>query len=102
DALVRTQAEVAASRAALARSEKLRAMGEMAAGISHDLRNILNPLALQVQLLQRRLRGVEGAGETLEAMRDAIRAGVEVTERLRAFGRQAREAPDEALDLAAV
>src|SRR5262245_1791561 len=49
--LSRSYAELRASRQALAKGEKLRALGEMAAGVSHDLKNLLNPLGLQLELL---------------------------------------------------
>jgi len=45
-ALARSFAELRASKEALARAEKLRALGQMAAGVSHDIKNILNPLHL--------------------------------------------------------
>src|SRR5438094_34883 len=54
-ALSQSYADLRASRETLAKSEKLRALGEMAAGISHDLKNILNPLGLQLELLRRRV-----------------------------------------------
>jgi signal transduction histidine kinase len=99
-ALERSYAELRASREALAKGEKLRALGEMAAGISHDIKNILNPLALQVELTRRRLAGKpELALETLGHMDEAIRSGIDVVERLRAFSRQAPEAVAEAVDL---
>jgi signal transduction histidine kinase len=99
-ALSQSYAELRASREALAKSEKLRALGEMAAGISHDLKNILNPLGLQLELLRRRV--VKDPAEALIVighMEEAVRSGVDVVERLRAFSRQAPEAQAEAVDL---
>jgi signal transduction histidine kinase len=102
-ALARSYADLRASREALAKSEKLRALGEMAAGISHDLKNILNPLALQLDLLRRRIPKDPPAALTVVAnMEEALRSGVDVVERLRAFSRQAPEAEAEAVDLNAV
>jgi signal transduction histidine kinase len=91
--------ELRASREALAKSEKLRALGEMAAGISHDIKNILNPLALQVELVRGESPSTEQALETWGHMADAIRSGVDVVERLRAFSRQTPESEAEAVDL---
>ena len=51
--LNRAHAELKATHEMLARTEKLRALGEMAAGISHDIKNILGPLYFQVDLLER-------------------------------------------------
>jgi two-component system sensor histidine kinase HydH len=99
-ALAASYAELRASREVLARTEKLRALGEMAAGISHDLKNILNPLGLQLELLRRRIvKSPEAALEVVGNMEDAIRSGVDVVERLRAFSRQAPEAEAERVDL---
>jgi signal transduction histidine kinase len=99
-ALARSYTELRASREALAKAEKMRALGEMAAGISHDLKNILNPLALQLELLRRRIeRKSETALEVVGHMHEAIRSGVDVVERLRAFSRQAPEQEVEAVEL---
>ena len=101
--LERSNAELRASREALARSEKLRALGQMAAGIAHDLKNILNPLGLQVQLLRRRLaREPARAPEVLADMEEALRTGLGVVDRLRTFGRQEPEGQVEAIDIDAV
>jgi signal transduction histidine kinase len=100
--LAQSYADLRASREALAKNEKLRALGEMAAGISHDLKNILNPLALQLDLLRRRIPKDPAAALAVVAnMEDALRSGVDVVERLRAFSRQAPEAEAEAVDLSA-
>lgn len=98
--LAASYAQLRASREALAKGEKLRALGEMAAGISHDLKNILNPLGLQLELLRRRIaKDQEGALRVVGNMEEAIRSGVDVVERLRAFSRQAPEAAAEVVDL---
>lgn len=51
--LTRTNEDLRKSRNALARTERLRALGQMAAGVSHDLKSILNPLSLHLQFAQR-------------------------------------------------
>jgi len=74
---------------ALARSEKLRALGQMAAGIAHDLRNILNPLGIQIQRLRRRLGSEPSAtGEIVSHLEEALRQGTATVENLRLFSRQ--------------
>lgn len=99
-ALARSYAELRASREVLAKTETLRALGEMAAGVSHDIKNILNPLALHCELLRRRIPSrPEAALEVVATMEDAIRSGVEVVERLRAFSRQKPEPAAEAVEL---
>ncbi|MGH7295997.1 MAG: sensor histidine kinase [Polyangiaceae bacterium] len=102
--LAATNAELRASREALARSEKLRSLGQMAAGVSHDLKNILSPLSMQVQIAQRAVarHNDEQILQSLQEMNGVIRRGVETVERLRAFSRQAPEAPAHEVDLNAL
>jgi signal transduction histidine kinase len=85
----------------LARTEKLRALGQMAAGVSHDLKNILNPLSLHAQVITRALdRGnVADARESAVEMRDVLKRGLQTVERLRDFSRQSTETMAEVVDL---
>lgn len=94
--LERSYGELKASRDALARSERLRILGQMAAGISHDVKNILNPLGLQLEVVRRKLarNDLPAAIATLDNMRDVIHHGVDVVERLREFSRQSPEAAE--------
>jgi signal transduction histidine kinase len=92
DALERSLAELRSARDALALAEKLRALGQMAAGVSHDLKNILNPISLQVQLLKRRLdKGREALEAVVAQIEEALRFGVATVEQLRDFGRMEPE-----------
>jgi signal transduction histidine kinase len=99
--LVHSHAELRASQEALARSEKLRALGQMAAGVSHDLKNILNPLSLQLQLVQRSIdRGQSAeAKETLDEMKSVLVRGIQTIERLRDYSRQSPESRAEEVEL---
>jgi signal transduction histidine kinase len=109
--LHRSLNELRASREVLQRTEKLRSLGEMAAGISHDLKNILNPLSLHLQLLKRILkRSAQGAPpappagalEAIAEMEQVLRRGVDTIERLRDFSRQSPEARLESVRLDAL
>lgn len=93
--------ELRASQETLARSAKLRALGQMAAGISHDLKNILNPLSLHLQLLKRAVtRGAaDEARESIAEMDQILKRGVQTIERLRDFSRQAPESRAELVDI---
>lgn len=99
--LERSNAELRASHDVLSRTEKLRALGQMCAGISHDLKNILNPLSLHLQVADRALaRGdTAEARESIVEMKQVVVHGVETVERIRAYSRQSKESKTELLDL---
>ena len=99
--LARAHAELQMSRDVLARTEKLRALGQMAAGVSHDLKNILNPLSLHVQIAERAIaRGApEKATESLGEMKVVLRRALETLDRLREFSRQTPESKTQVVDL---
>jgi signal transduction histidine kinase len=99
--LARSHAELRASQDALVRTEKLRALGQMAAGVSHDLMNILNPLSLHLQLTNRSLdRGeIADAKNSVVEMKQALTRGVQTIERLREYSRQSPESRTEEVDL---
>jgi signal transduction histidine kinase len=102
--LEKTNAELRASREALARTEKLRALGQMAAGLSHDLKNILNPLSMHAQLVKRAVKRGDAAqaNESLDEMGRVIQRGVETIDRLRAFSRQSPDTRAKKVDLNAL
>jgi signal transduction histidine kinase len=89
------------SQEMLARSEKLRALGQMAAGVSHDLKNILNPLSLHLQVIQRSLdRGkIDDAKESIPEMKQVLVRGLQTLERLRDYSRQSKESKTELVEL---
>jgi signal transduction histidine kinase len=99
--LERQFAELREQQEFLARTEKLRALGQMAAGISHDLKNILNPLSLHIQVITRALdRGsTADAKESALEMKDVLSRGLQTLERLREFSRQSKETKSELVEL---
>ncbi|HVY49311.1 MAG TPA: HAMP domain-containing sensor histidine kinase, partial [Minicystis sp.] len=99
--LVRSHAELSAAQEALLRSEKLRALGEMAAGVSHDLKNILNPLTLHLQLAERaNARGhKDDVAAAAAEMKQILARGLQTIERLRDYGRQEPESRSAPVDL---
>ena len=50
---VRTEQELAQARVALEHQGRMRAMGELASGVAHDLNNLLGSLTLRVALLKK-------------------------------------------------
>ncbi|MCC6897804.1 MAG: response regulator [Polyangiaceae bacterium] len=83
------EAQLDAAQRALMRSERLRAIGQMAAGVSHDLKNILNPIGLELELIERAARRDDSGAilDVAQRMRAQLRRGVETIERLRSFSR---------------
>jgi len=76
----------------LVRAEKLRALGQMSAGIAHDLNNMLAAVLGQAELL--RLRAVEPAmREALGLLITAATDGAETVRRLQDFARQQPDRP---------
>jgi len=99
--LERAYADLRTSQEALVRTERLRALGQMAAGISHDLLNLLNPISLHLQVVKRAsaqadLRGVD---DGVVELQQALRRSVETVDRLRSFSKQTPDAAPEAADL---
>lgn len=102
--LERSYAELRQTHETLARTEKLRALGQMAAGVSHDLMNILNPLSLHVQLINRSLdKGhTDAAKESSREMRQVLKHGMQTVQRLRDYSRQNPEPTTTLVDLDAL
>ncbi len=103
-AAAKGRARVARSEALLQQSERLRAVGEMTAGVAHDLRNLLNPIHLYVQLAQRGC-GSETVGVVETALADIsrlVKRSVLTVERLRDYARPVGTAASQPLDLNAL
>lgn len=89
--LSQTYSELKAAHDTLTRTEKLRALGEMAAGISHDLKNILSPLGLHAHLLKRSADQPHRVRRVAEALELVYKRSTDTVERLRGFSRQSPE-----------
>ena len=87
------------AQAELVRSEKLRGLGQMAAGIAHDLNNMLAAILGQVELLK--LRGAPpDVRDGLATLETAASDGAQVVRRLQDFARQRAVSPLVPMDLA--
>lgn len=89
---------------ALQRSEKLRALGQMAAGIAHDLKNLLSPLSARLELLDPAQAAAskpsaEEVRANISTMRGIVERGVQTIQRLQGFSRQSPEASQEPVEL---
>jgi signal transduction histidine kinase len=91
------------SQEALVRTEKIRALGQMSAGVAHDLKNLLNPLLLYTDLMRDSAGDREEVLEITKSIDRILVRGVETVERLRDFSRQSsEEAQPELTDLNAM
>jgi signal transduction histidine kinase len=79
------------SHDALVRTEKFRALGQMSAGIAHDLKNLLNPLLLYTDHLRDAAGNREEVLDTVGRIDRILLRGLETVERLRDFSRQSSE-----------
>lgn len=83
-------------------TEKLRALGEMAAGIAHDFNNLLTIILTRVQLLRLKMAPLESQaiGKDLQAIERAATDGAETVRRIRELTRvQAVERSLEPVDI---
>jgi signal transduction histidine kinase len=79
------------SQETLIRTEKFRALGEMSAGIAHDLKNLLNPLQLYTDHLRDSVDNRDEILETADRLDRVVARGLETVERLRGFSRLSPE-----------
>jgi signal transduction histidine kinase len=96
----RLRAELAQARKALVRSQRLCAAGEICAGLSHDLRNSLGGLGLQIKLLERECAASQR--EALDRVGRVLRDAVETLGHLQDVARGKRGRGKETADLSEV
>ncbi|MFO0761291.1 MAG: HAMP domain-containing sensor histidine kinase [Byssovorax sp.] len=84
-------------------TEKVRALGEMAAGVVHDLRNAICPISLHGQLLRRALKRNAPQAQALEVLDEidhTLARSFEIIDRFRSFSRSSVGAAVEPIALA--
>ncbi len=102
-AIARTEAELAQARHGLRRRETLLAMGEIAAGVAHDLGNTLCALQVRAALIAREPDLTAGQREHLEWVRSGLRDSLAMLTRVQESLRGgARERPARPVELAVV
>ena len=74
--VLRLREELASADAQLQRSKRLAALGQMAAGIAHEVRNPLGAIGLYAEMIEqdaRQLHGAQQLGSTAAKIQDAVR-----------------------------
>jgi len=89
------------SQGQLVKTERLRALGEMAAGVAHDFNNLLSVILGRAELMLRRVREPSMIRD-LEAVRRAAQDGADTVRRIQEFTRTRRTRSFERVDLADV
>src|SRR5205809_2190668 len=86
--LQRAYDDLRQSQQAIMQKERLRALGEMASGIAHDINNAISPAALYTESLLEREPGLsERARSCLTTIQTAIEDVAETVSRMREFYR---------------
>src|SRR6185436_17385395 len=96
--LERAYQDIRSTQQGMLQHERLRALGQLASGIAHDINNALSPAALYVQLLLEREQGLsEQARQQLGIVERAMQDVAHTVARMREFYRpqqaQSEEAP---------
>jgi signal transduction histidine kinase/ActR/RegA family two-component response regulator len=90
--------ELAAAQDQLVRTEKLRALGEMASGVAHDFNNVLASILGRAQLLLERIQDVK-LRQWLQVIERAAMDGARTVRRLQDFTGIRRDQPAVPVDL---
>jgi signal transduction histidine kinase len=91
---VRSERELAQAQAALVEQEHLRALGELASGVAHDLNNTLNAMKLRLELLHR-AEATPSQYTHLDALSRIVADATTRVQRLQDFSRQRAEPSNE-------
>jgi GAF domain-containing protein len=94
----RAYEDLALAQDQLVRSEKLRALGEMASGVAHDFNNLLAAILGRAQLLLHRVEDPT-ARQWLQIIERSAADGAKTVRRLQEFTRIRRDQPAVAVDL---
>src|SRR5256885_8361188 len=94
----RAYGELASAQDQLVRTEKLRALGEMASGVAHDFNNLLASILGRAQLTLQRLQDPQ-LRKWIQVIERAALDGAQTVRRLQEFTRTRRDQPFVAVDL---
>ncbi|MBI4673059.1 MAG: GAF domain-containing protein [Chloroflexi bacterium] len=85
----------------LLRSERLRALGEMAGGVAHDFNNLLTIILAESQLLEDKTANPDDR-EALLRIEQAARDGAQAVRRIQEYSRIRRDQPQEIVNVKAL
>jgi signal transduction histidine kinase len=98
---VQTDDALAAAREVLARQQDKRAMGELAAGIVHDVSNTMAAIRLRLSALRRDPACMAAQGSNIEALQRIVAEGSDLLQRLQNLGEGDGSGNPEVVDLRA-
>jgi PAS domain S-box-containing protein len=96
------QTEIERARKRAAQVERLRALGELAAGVAHDFNNTLSTIMGRLEVARNKLARGERVEEDLDVIEAAGKNAAAVVERVREFSRPTGTDTWQDVDLAAV
>jgi signal transduction histidine kinase/ActR/RegA family two-component response regulator len=99
---IRAGQEIAHMREAMIQHERMRAIGELASGVAHDLNNTLHAMNLRLSLIEQSEVCRTAQGTNIAALSRAINDGALVVGRLQDFARQQTEPSLDSVDVPAV
>ncbi|MEH2297331.1 CHASE3 domain-containing protein [Nostoc sp.] len=85
-ALMRDITQQKQLEAQLLRSQRLESIGTLASGIVHDLNNILSPILMSVQLLQKKLPDLQSQ-QILQTLENNVKRGANLLKQVLSFAR---------------
>ncbi|MEH1936781.1 MAG: CHASE3 domain-containing protein [Nostoc sp.] len=85
-ALMRDITQQKQLEAQLLRSQRLESIGTLAGGIAHDLNNILSPILMSVQLLQKKLPDQQSQ-QILQTLENNVKRGANLLKQVLSFAR---------------
>jgi len=96
--LTQAYQDLKAAQEQLVRTEKLRALGEMASGVAHDFNNLLAAILGRVQLIQQKVDDPT-LKRWLEVIEQAALDGAQTVRQIQEFTRVRRDQPTQTVDL---
>ena len=88
DSRKRAEEMLRESEARLRQSQKMEAVGQLAAGIAHDFNNVMTIVKVHAELLKEDALIPDGAEESIDAIADAATRATSLTKQLLAFSRK--------------